>query len=306
MSTITVNDNATTLVDELNQLRGGNAKTRNLRVCSYNIGHFRMGHDQSSKISDQVTDYGNEYYAQDSTNYPYPNSNYAVQLKRWKNRLAEIGADVFCACEYNTVFGTLSGATKYAKDVVFDDYPYNFIHDTNTSYWVQAVFSNPKILSTSTHQLLTNERYTALDVIYKAWASEAVVNIGVEVHIACTQLNWSRYPNYKTARTEELAALANLYKNYDYCILCGDFNVDSADEFQVFIDNGFVCANSPLMPLLTCPAQGLKPSVNNGFPTSSLDNIIVKGFSLSDIMVVNDPFLTDHCGVVADLTLINS
>lgn len=58
---------------------------------------------------------------------------------------------------------------------------------------------------------------------------------------------------------------------------------------------------------LTDPERGNNnPNTFYNRPFCVLDNIIVKGFTMSNVQVIDDGTLTDHCAVVADLTLIDN
>lgn len=144
--------------------------------------------------------------------------------------------------------------------------------------------------------------------------------------------------NLRQAEIKALVRLLNNWlDNYDHVILFGDFNTEgpvygpnvSYDpsvrdyaaglaEFDPFIDGctvdgvayggGFTLANSNSRPLLTSPATNSRPDLSGRpqVPYCYLDNIIVKGFTMSNVQVIDDGTLTDHCAVVADLTLIDN
>lgn len=128
------------------------------------------------------------------------------------------------------------------------------------------------------------------------------------------------------------------YGNYDYIILFGDFNTTGAvyadsvpysqrdflaglSEFDPFVEGfdeetngvtkhyggGYTLANNKDNPLLTADATNSRPDLTDGrphVPYCYIDNIIVKGFTMSNITVVDDGRLTDHCALWCDLTMI--
>lgn len=147
--------------------------------------------------------------------------------------------------------------------------------------------------------------------------------------------------NSYNSRQKEIKALVKLLngwlENYDHVILFGDFNTEgpvygpdvSYDpsvrdyaaglaEFDPFIEGcvvdgltyngGFTLANSEDRPLLTSIATNSRPDLPSRpqVPYCYLDNIIVKGFTMSNVQVIDDGTLTDHCAVVCDLTLIDN
>jgi len=308
MADITTSDNATTLVGKVNehessistltsavnQLGGTAADTHLLRVCSWNIGHFAMGHNHTSWVTDQVSDYTNKQWNEDSS--LHPNCNYAIQVKRWKHRIQGIGADILCLCEYSGTFGTSNSTSMATKDVVFDDYPYTYERTVANYYHQEAIYCTQKI--TGTGSLTLDGDHTQSGEYAKVtWAT---INIeGTDILVASTHFFWGA--DMLASRTTCFTALMTLIGQYDHAIIGGDFNVDSEDEFQDLVDAGLTLVSTPTSPVLTYPATGVYS--DNLRPASPLDNIILKGFDIVGTRIVNDGLLSDHCGVVADIKL---
>lgn len=272
-----------------------------------------MGKAPETHISSAAADYGIEKYYESQTNFPYPRSNYAMQLKRWKHRLADINADIFCAAEYNYYFGTLDGVNTNAREVVFGDYPYFYAPRAggpapdnvyNNNYHREAIFTMIGHLTQEWEQVtevtMMNDPQTFVAVSFPLGSGTRIKTI----HVVCTHPfhNGGNAPVNGGARTAMLERIIEKYANEDYVIVCGDFNVNSIHEFDIFADAGYSMANSSERIIYTFPASGC--DANNIKPWSCLDNIIVKGFNIETVRLVNDPLLSDHCGLVSDLSII--
>lgn len=307
---ITENSNATQLIDAVNQSVGVDKCF--LRVLSYNIGHFAMGKAPETKINSANADYGIEMWRSDMTTYPYPRSNYEKQLKRWKHRLADIDADIICTPEYNKWFGTLNGTSMNARDVIFDDYPYYYApREGNTNdYHREAIFT--MINHSSQEYEIVEENVTMMNEPQTFVAVSFPIGSGAKmetVYVVCVHAfhNGGNAPLYGSAREAYFNRIIEKYASATRVIICGDFNVASTDEFNAFLEAGYDAVNTSEHPVRTYGAIGCgdsSASVGNFMPNSALDNIIVKGFKIASSRLVNDPLITDHCGLVADLEVI--
>lgn len=304
MSEININSTAQQLVEAVNNSNSVGGLRRLYRVCSYNIGHFALGKNPESWTSSDNQDYGIEMYKADRTNYPKPRSNYEVQLKRWKHRLADIGADIICTPEYNKWFGNLNGTNIEARDVIFGDYPYYYApNEAHTNdYHREAIFTMINHASQEviqlTDYLMMNEPQTAVIISFNIGSGNKMKT----VYVCCTHLFWGG-GDMATARTTAMQMLIQKFANASHVIICGDFNVTAVDEFNAFLNAGYDALNTSEHTLYTYGALGCGDSGDEFMPNRPLDNIIVKGFSVASSRVVNDPLITDHCGLVADLMI---
>ena len=97
-------------------------------------------------------------------------------------------------------------------------------------------------------------------------------------------------------RTSEINELITRYSDYDYVVIAGDFNtVKEATEFQPFLNAGYKLALMDYMPaIVTYPGSN-----------RCIDNIVTKGFAISNVVVHNDSSaLSDHLLVSCDLTML--
>ena len=294
-----------------------NSAKNTIRVFSYNIGHFAMGRATDSTISDQIPD-GDE---------TTPHSNYAVQLARWKSKIQNVGADVMAFVEYSTTFGTRNGsAVPTASCGILDGFPYLSVGTTtSTQYWLNALISKFPLIGVEKVDLGSPSGVSS-----KAFMQVATINVnGIAVKIAATHLNWNQTQAYHDSRILEMKNIIKYFKDDDHVIVCGDFNTEGeygshqagdtdytmdADEFDLFLygfedggvtyAGGYTAANHGVIGnLLTYPSTGGKPE-RSPVPIRPLDNVLTKGFRMSNIVVVDDGNLTDHCGIMVDLTLI--
>jgi endonuclease/exonuclease/phosphatase family metal-dependent hydrolase len=294
-----------------------NAAKNTIRVFSYNIGHFAMGRASSPTISDQIPD-GDE---------TTPHANYAVQLARWKSKIQNVGADVMAFVEYSTTFGTMDGsAVPTASCGILDGFPYLSVGTTtSTQYMINALISKYPLIVAEKVDLGSPSGVTS-----KAFMQVATVNVnGIAVKIAATHLNWNQTQDYHDSRILEMKNIIKYFKDDEHVIVCGDFNTEGeyglhqagdtdytmdADEFDIFLygfedggvtyAGGYTAANHGVIGnLLTYPSTGGKPE-RSPVPIRPLDNVLTKGFRMSNIVVVDDGNLTDHCGIMCDLTLL--
>ena len=98
-------------------------------------------------------------------------------------------------------------------------------------------------------------------------------------------------------RATEINAIINRYSDYDYVVISGDFNVaDELTELQPLVDAGYTLA---LMGYV-----GAIPTYSNINPHACIDNVIVKGFAVSNVAVHDTTDLSDHKLVSCDLTMV--
>ena len=297
-----------------------------LRVLQYNIGHFNMGRAAAPTGNNPNT---NNVLINSNKSDGYPNSvdrNYAIQLQRWKDCINGVGADIIGIEEYNKYFGWNGGSVVELADTgIFLGYDISvgrmglsLVNGGEVTHGWQwnALASKYAIYASGDEELGSTGNNVA-----KCYARYATVDIkGRQVIIASTHLNWAQNNDAVTSRALEIQHLINWLKDYPYVILMGDFNVDgayksnktdqdyldgAAQGFDPFIDAGFTLANHGRWgDLKTAFATGSRPDQTKSYPYTYIDNIIVKGFAMSNVQVIDDGRLTDHCAVYCDLTLI--
>ena len=256
-----------------------------LRVLALNIGHFANGASQNPSIN---------------------NSNYDEKLKQWKSALNKSCANILLLSEFDPTFGshTVSGSSvsESSVDAVFKPlYPYSSV-GTKNGYACNAVISKSALGGGS------SVNYTSRGQLMY-YRMDTIVVGGKTVKLVATHLDWSQNETYAGYRAAQIQQLITAFKNEPYVIIAGDFNIDATSEWDTFVNNGFSIVNhGDLGDIFTYPATGANELAtaiaDRPFPDKALDNIIVKGFRIGNVRLVDEGTLTDHCGIMADLTLI--
>ena len=243
-----------------------------ITVASWNIGHFALGKAADSRIAlDDAPDK-------------------ALAYRRF---IDAVGADIMAVVEYSPEFVRDADGQMLlpARDEVFAGYT-NAIVGPKWDYNGNAIFSNGFPLSvgeTTRFAKATQPRYYL--------ATDIVIG-GETVKFVSTHLDWNQGEHGAEYRATQIKEIIEAFDAYPYVILCADWNVGNPAEYDAFLRAGYrMASHGTVGDLLTYPA--------GDNPRSALDNIIVKGFIPSRVRVLNEPSLSDHCLIVADLTLIH-
>lgn len=312
-----------------------------VRVMQYNVGHFNMGYAAAPTGSPSTSNV--LINSNKSDGFPNSiNRNYATQLQRWTSRISGVNADIIGLPEWNDYFGWNNGSiVTVANSNIFNGYNLSVGKTASSGWWINTLASKYAMSNAQDIDLGSTTQNKAYVRVATITLGETTVKIGVTHLNWNNPLGASTDPTYTTnatasynSRQKEIKELVKLFDNEPYFILFGDFNTegqvyspnvsydpsvrdyeDGLAEFAPFIDGftdngvtyngGFTLANSVDNPLLTSPATNSRPDLTRPlYPYCYLDNIIVKGFTMSNIQVIDDGTLTDHCAVVCDLTLI--
>ena len=278
MAQATINDTGEQLISKVNTALAL-AQPR-LRVMSYNVAQLTNNNPSGNNNID-----ANGYYINGRIT---SQGTYDERNAAWRKLMNGISPDVLVSIEDNDVFATIDGVKKYSVETIFSQMPYRIAD--GTYYSAKALY---------------NRFGEPTDVVKKAYAANgnnryitATIKVaGVDVKIAIIHLDIS--PNDGTQATiteqrrQEMLELINNFANAPYAIIAGDFNILSADEYELFTQYGYKCANHGFMGDLTTYTQTLV------VPTGSraLDNIIAKGFDISNIHVEDAAIYRDINGV---------
>ena len=235
--------------------------TDTLTVAHWNIGHFAMGRANNTTIS-----------IEDSES----------MASEYRSLIDSIDADIFGVCEYNSTF-SLGG--EKTSSYIFCSYP-NSIIGSQLSYNCNAIFSRTLLTESKVFffERCVQQRYYVV--------SKLPIN-GHEVIFVETHLDWDQSVDGKGCRASQIQALVETLKGYEYVIICADYNVSDVNEFLAFINAGFSLASGDDF--------GLFPTYPTFNPLSVYDNIIVKGFFINNVSVINYKHLSDHCIIKCDL-----
>ena len=234
-----------------------------ITVAHWNIGHFALGKSANTTI---------------------PASDAEKMAKNYHIMLDSMNIDILGLCEYNPTFST--GGEK-AEDMIVENYLYSYI-GKKYSYNCNAIFSKGELKET--------KEYLFPDRVQTRYYVKTIINInGIDVTFVETHLDWNQGANGASYRKKQIEHIVENFKDSSHIIICADFNTSNLNEFQPFLDAGFNLSNGGEKGTLnTYPANK---------PTSPIDNIIVKGFTILDIKVRGDEKLSDHLLVKCMLKL---
>ncbi len=245
-------------------------------VASWNIGHFAMGNASDTRIVD---------------------ADYETKSEQYREYLSDLDADIICLNEYSRQF-TPSHA---AEEALFAERPPIYFAGEQRHFSCNAVYSGLPLRNITVHDYECNKDavllYSQSNKAYYYYYVTAELVIGTEtVHFVFTHLAFDEDRTPDTVCMAQIAELIELYKDVDHVVMMGDWNAYHKELFDPFADAGYTLGNYG--EILTC----------NGSRTGGLewavDDIIVKGLSMTDFRAVNTG-LSDHIAVVATLTLTN-
>ncbi len=238
-------------------------------VASWNIGHFSLGKTKLSRIAPKEVEFFRQSYC---------------------NVLNKVNADILALVEYTPM---LVSSTNKQEQVVARDAVLGNYHDAqigpDSGFNRNAIFSNGfKVLDSKAVQF-------SVRVQRRYYQVSSMMIGGDVVKVVATHLDWDQEGKGAKCRSEQIKKLIEAFKDDKYVILCGDWNVSDSAEYDAFLEAGYDMANHGHM--------GDLPTFRAGNdPRTCLDNIITKGFAINRVLVVNEPLLSDHCLIQADLT----
>lgn len=235
-----------------------------LSLFTYNIGHFSLGARTNSTIT--------------AAQYPGKVDAFRALLSTQK-------PNVFGVVEYSAIFGKNSaGVNVNTKDELFNFQDVEF-ESSQMNYACYALFGNNVPLyniAINDFDCLANETITHTTLItaqdYR-YISADMYAFGLSIKLIVTHLAFdSNRPG--VLQTAQINELISKFSSYDYVVMMGDWNVSQFSEFNAFENAGYILANDG--SLITYPSSN-----------KALDNIVVKGLSISHVKVINSP-LSDH------------
>ena len=250
-------------------LNAQNKHFTKITVASWNIGHFALGKSGDTKLTHSVLDFYKQTY---------------------RAYFNELNADILSLIEYNPLMvnATDDQPAVEAREAILSNY-----HEAQIGpkydYNCNAIFSNGI-------EVLRTETVLFTKMVQKRYYLVTTMRLdGDIVKVVSTHLDWNQGENGAPYRAIQIQELIEAFKNDKYVIMCADWNVGKTDEYDAFIKAGYDMANHGYLgDILTYPA--------GSNPRSYLDNIITKGFAISNVKVINNAMLSDHCLIKADLT----
>lgn len=252
---------------QINQEHSGVVK---FKFAHWNIGHFTYYDGKSGSDTPDI-----------------PNADSDEMALRYRKALNEINADVLGICEDDPVFDAV-GNTSISK--LYYKYGIRY-QGTKYNYMCASIYANLPITVISVEEVLFPQTYHP-NRYYKVVT--AMLN-GKTVKFVETHLDWQG----TTERQSQIQKLISDFSADDYVIIGGDFNMDDSAEYDSFANAGYTMANHDYVGDLETSEN---PSTHIRKP---LDNVLAKGFVLSNITVNDGSFtLSDHAAISCDLEMI--
>ncbi len=230
------------------------------RFVHWNIGHFALGKGKNTTVTAEAS---------------------AARAVEYREKIESLGADFMGISEYDPVFDQAGASTT---NLLFAAFPER-VEGPKNDYQCNAMFSRRA-------KLLRSE---VVDYEYrwqKCYFLDNVFQIGSkDVHLVQTHLDWMIKPDKECFRLAQMRQLIRHFKDCPYVVISGDFNVYGAGDFLVFTHAGYTLANCGKAGCLdTGLASPAMPCLQR-----CLDNVIVKGFKVSDVFCDDDYYeLSDH------------
>lgn len=198
-----------------------------------------------------------------------------------------LAADWIGISEYSENF-TTDGSMK-ATTSIFSRYPVQKVGQSQNYQWnAQFGSSRFEVLETITHYYTNHTQ----NVYY--YAQRVKIDGETEAWFVQTHMDWSDAAIRRSQFEELLAG----FKDKEFVVIAGDYNcavngVTEWDNYARFTAEGFTLA-------LTDESRQTYPQKA---PDRVIDNIIVKGFTISNVRTYPDCVLSDHVAVSCRLAL---
>lgn len=253
----------------------GSSNTERFRYAHWNIGHFTYYDDAQGNATPNI-----------------PASDAASMATRYKKALNEINADMLGICEDDPIF---DAAGDTSLSMLYFKYSAKY-QGTKYNYMCASLYANLPLAITS----VTEETFPLTVQANRYYKLMVATLNGHQVKIAEIHLDWNQGQYGAQYRAAQMQKLISDFQNDDYVIISGDFNANDTSEFEVFSAAGYSMANHGYIDDLITHHSHSSP-----YETSSLDNIVCKGFRMSNIKVHESTFdLSDHAAISCDLQMI--
>ena len=183
--------------------------------------------------------------------------------------IQSLNSNIFGICEYNPTFN-IEGDTT-AK-LLFHDFPYCYI-GRKYAYNCNAVFSKMPIDNGASFFFAKSYQKRYYSVV------ELTVNYK-KIKFVETHLDFNQ-GNGKECRLSQMNELVNAFAGDSCVILCADYNSSDLKEYKVFRDAGYIFASDYLSQKMDSDKV-------------IIDNILVKGFTISSASLFYHKQLSDH------------
>lgn len=228
----------------------GNEQVK-LKYLHWNIGHFAVGNNTSSTITQ---------------------SNYEEKKKAFIKMFEHFNADIVGLCEWSSVF--YDGL--YADNEILSMYKYHNTAPTEKQYQGLSIHSRETIkLKNFVEFDLGNNQNKAYECI--------LTLAGEDIYVCECHLPWES----QSANDTALNILMNRYSDKDKVIIAGDFNFFKGDSTHIPYTESYARVKALGYESANCGKWGnLLTSYNNVICTNYLDSIFVKGGQILHTEVV--------------------
>ncbi len=241
-----------------------------LRIATWNIGHFSMGKNPNSAITD---------------------ANYQTAAAKYRSFIQNaLDADIIALQEYSAMFTPSHGAAES----LFSNYSF-YKEGEQSRYSCNAIYAKRPISNVQVHEFECNKTatitHTNLIAATDYYYMTADVKLGGEtVKLVTAHLAFDNNKSPDTVNQNQIKELIEVLKNEERVVLVGDWNVREFSYFDLFTDAGYSLANT----------DSTLYTVYNG--NLSLDNIIYKGVAVSDFTLCGSD-LSDHYAIACTISL---
>lgn len=234
-------------------------KNTELTVMTHNVGKFGFGTDSG-----------------------YNKDDYKNKLLEWQNQLIKLSPDVLGLQEFIPYFSQNDDTISSRRDLL------NFAFAKTIGGALEECISlNTNVISSKIGVLGASDRLTERPFMHVVFEKNNIIINFINVHL---------HPNNLQARKIQRKDLIQYLNNLNNVICTGDFNADTADEFNDFKSAGFKCANTnAYFGTLSTFIYGNKP----------LDNIIVSNNILFKTVETHDNITSDHYPLTARLIILD-
>lgn len=245
----------------------------NLKITQWNIGHFSEGCYPNSTIKPD---------------------NFSQTIQNYKDLLEKTNSDIYSINEYSVTIGYDSQGYRYkAHETLFANFE-NFYIGNQRKYSCNAIFSHLVLDNAKLMEYMCNKTaqitHTYLISATDYYFIESTIHVnGIEIKLVSTHLAFDQ--NNTEIALYQIEELIDRYRNDDYVILCGDWNISNVSVFDPFLAADYQLAN-----------HGKFGDFITYGNNSILDNVIVKGLTISEVELVNSQ-LSDHKPLVVTLKL---
>ena len=246
-----------------------------LVIGQWNIGHFSGGSSPNSTIR------GKEYTA---------------LVAQCRSIISSLSADIISLNEFSVVIGTDNSNIQYkAEDELFQDYDFRYIGH-QSRYSCNALFSKVELLDCNEQVYECNQTaqitHTSVIKATDYYLVESIILLkGVKTVFVSTHLAFDK--NNEDVACNQIRELIEKYKDEEHIFICGDWNIFDVHNFNLFTEAGYQIANHS--------KYGDFDTWDGG---AVLDNIIVKGYDIVDVKMINTATsISDHNPIVVKFLL---